>query len=162
MLRIVIDIFLETAKDYPFVFISICCFATIIFLYGFFLIKLIRKKGSLESANAKYKKSFISNSSPEETFDLIVRFATQNGHAIEDYDNKNLRLVINRKWDVTGNALIYLYPILIREEESKTVVEVGLTHKLGDNFINNPLNLRVLPLERMYTEIKNAVSFSKR
>jgi hypothetical protein len=162
MLKTIIDILLETVINYPFVFVSICCFTTIAFLYGLLLISLIRKKGSLKSTNAKYKKSFISTSSPEETFNLIMRFATQNGHAIDDYDEKNLSLVINRKWDVTGNALIYLYPILVLEEEGKTVVEVGLTHKLGDGFINNPLNLRVFPLERMYNEIKNAVSLSNR
>ncbi len=162
MLRIIIDIFLETVKSYPFVFVSICCFTTIIFLYGLLLISLIRKKGSLNSTNAKYKKTFISISSPEETFDLILRFATQKGHTIDDYDNKKLNLVISRKWDITGSALIYFYPIHVREEEGKTVVEVGLTHKLGNNFIIDPFNFRVMPLDRMYNEIKNAVLLSNR
>lgn len=142
-------------SEYFFVFLSICCFSILTFFYGLFLLNLVVKKGSLKATRAKYQKSFICNSSPIETFNAIMQFAKNSGHRIDDYDKDKLGLVLNRKWDLTGNALTSFYTIFVREDEGKTVVDVGITHKLGFNFVLNPLNFP--PLERMYNEVRNAV-----
>ncbi len=88
-----------------------------------------------------------------------MQFAKNSGHRIDDYDKDQLGIVLNRKWDLTGNSLAWFYPIFVREEEGKTIVDVGITHKSGLNFGLNPTKIPLF--EPMYNEVKNAVLSSE-
>ncbi len=122
-----------------------------------FLINDQIRKGSLKKTKAHYSETFFTNRSPIETFKAIMAFATQNRYRIDDFDEKNLAVILNER--ISWNSYGSLYPIYVHEKASRTEVEVGIISKTGKFFLISPFTQRVLTLrlERMLNAVKGAV-----
>jgi hypothetical protein len=115
------------------------------------------RKGSILKTYAHYSDTFLTDLPPDRTFKAIMAFATQKGYQIDDIDEQHLAVILNER--MTWSSYGSFYPIYVREQAGRTVVEVGITSKLGkvfliSPFIKKPVTLR---LERMLNAVKVAV-----
>ncbi len=128
-----------------------------LWIIAFFIIIDVVRKGSLKKTHADYTEKFFTTRSPIETFKAIMAFATQSRYQIDDFDEKELAVILNER--MTWNSYGSLYPIYVREQAGRTMVEIGVTSKLGKAFLFSPFNKRILNLrlERMHNAVRGAV-----
>ncbi len=86
-----------------------------------------------------------------------MAFASQNRFRIDDIDEKQFAVILNER--MTWNSYGSLYLIYVRVQADKTVVEVGITSKLGKVFLSSPFNKKAvtLRLERMLNALKGVI-----
>ena len=132
-------------------------FLVLIGIIAIYLFNDQLQKGSIKKTHAHYSETFFTDLTPERTFKAIMAFATQKGYQIDDIDEQHLAVILNER--MTWSSYGSFYPIYVREQAGRTVVEVGITSKLGkvfliSPFIKKPVTLR---LERMLNAVKVAV-----
>jgi hypothetical protein len=66
-----------------------------------------------------------------------MEFASKSGYRIDDFDEQKLEVILNERMTLTSYGS--LYPIYVREQGGRTVVEVGVTSKLGKVFLISPI-----------------------
>ena len=116
------------------------------------------KKGSLKKTQPLYSEAFFTKTPPYKTFKIITAFAKQNGYQIDDIDEQQLALILNER--MTMISWGSLYPIYISEQiVGRTMIEVGITSKLGKFFQISPFSKQIntLRLENMLNAVKGAV-----
>jgi len=126
-------------------------------IFAIFIFNDQIRKGSIKKTIPHYSSTFFSDLPPYRTFKAIITFVTKKGYQIDDIDEVHLAVILNER--MTWNSYGSLYPIYIREQAGRTIVEVGITSKLGKSFLFSTFNKRVLALrlERMLNAIKGAV-----
>ena len=115
-------------------------------------------KGSLKKTQPLYSATFFTKTPPYKTFKIITDFAKQNGYQIDDINELQLALILNERMTMTSWG--FLYPIYITEQiVGRTMIEVGITSKLGKFFQIGPLNKQITTLhhENMINAVKDAV-----
>ena len=119
------------------------------------------QKRSLKKTKPYYSEIFSTDLPPYKTFKTIMAFATNNGYRIDDFDEQNLGLILNERMTLTSYGS--LYPIYIRDNTGKTMVEVGVTSKMGNFSMLSPFNRKLVTtrLECMRDAIKDAVCASE-
>jgi hypothetical protein len=124
---------------------------------AFFLINDQIRKGSIKKTRAHLSETFFTDLPPYTTFKAIMTFANQKRYQIDDFDERHFAVILNER--MTWNSYGSLYPIYVNQQDGRTMVEVGITSKLGKVSLFSPFNKRVLTLrlERMLNAIKSAV-----
>jgi hypothetical protein len=123
-----------------------------------YLLNGLFRKGSLRTTHAHYSETFFTDLPPNRTFKVIIAFATQNGYQIDNFDEQRLAVILNER--MTWKSYGFLYPIYVHEKATRTMVEVGVTSKLGKVFLISPFIKKdiTVRLEHMLNALKGAVS----
>jgi hypothetical protein len=95
------------------------------------------RKGLLKTIQPHYSATFFTELPPYRTFKAIMEFASKSGYRIDDFDEQKLEVILNERMTLTSYGS--LYPIYVREQGGRTVVEVGVTSKLGKVFLISPI-----------------------
>ena len=132
-------------------------FLITLWIIALFIANSELRKGSLKKTQPHYTESFFTDLPPYKTFKIIMAFATNNGYRIDDFDEENLRVILNERISLTSYGS--LYPIYVRDQAGRTMVEVGVTSKLGKIGLLSPFNKKMVTLrhERMFNAIKAAI-----
>ena len=136
---------------------GICVIVISLLFMGWSLFNEEYRKGSLQKTRAHFKSDFVTVAPPLETYKSILQFAHQNGYRIDDFDEQNLSVVLNEKMTLVSYGA--LYPIYVRESENKTIVEVGITSKLGKVGVISPIDKKLITrrLERTINAIQTSL-----
>jgi hypothetical protein len=129
---------------------------------GIYLLNGLFRKGSLKRTHAHYSETFFSGVPAYKTFKAIMTFASENGYQIDNVDEQHFAVILNER--MTWKSYGFLYPIYVREQAGGTIVEVGVTSKLGKFILINPFNKKVMTVrcERMLNAVKGAVAAFER
>jgi hypothetical protein len=132
-------------------------FIMLIVIFALYFWNAEVRKGSLKTAQPYFTSTFITELPPYRTFKVIMQYATNSSFRINDSDEKTLAMILNER--MTLMSCGSLYPIHVREEVGRTIVEVGVTSKFGKGILMRPINKKLLTLrlERIFNDVKSAV-----
>jgi hypothetical protein len=145
------------SDTYFMYYVQLSCFTLVFFLIlCAYVVNAEIKKGSLRKTHARFKGIIKTDTSPNDTFNIILQFAFKSGYRVDDIDEKKLCVIFNERMTLTNYGS--LYPIFVRNDKGKTIVEVGIISKLGF-FSIGPINNKIIKrhLEYMQNGIKGAL-----